>query len=379
MIYEPVYEPKQLKIKNQSNSTLGRAALSLTAMVARTAVVAAQQAPIPTNTPMPGMCVTPITSNQVNVRSGPGMNYNIIGKLNPGESLKSISGQSEQGWYAVQMDGAGTTAYISQEVARQLHCTQVQNFLLNYAGIEVPSVIFQDLVIAGEIPHELTAQQIYNVYKVIESEIPSDAPWSVCPDRSRYRKMVLFAPLTDLISVIDNFPKGANAVASMVGFDGTKVYPYARCAPGDEVFLVATVNLDLVSINSYHSSTRGRGNANYITQIVTQLGHEISHLFGTAHYEMGKDVPSLHNAYFVGSATSRAYFDNCEGEFNIKLCLDLQGAFFNGAVEASREEEANIINDVAGSLLNSISANLPDNFNLAIEVNNIKIPMHFEF
>lgn len=377
MIYEPKYEPQQATIKNQSNSILGRAALTLTAMVGGTAVVAAQEVPLPTNTPMPGMCVT--ASNQVNIRSGPGMNFDIIGKLNPGESLKSISGQSEQGWYAVQIDGSATKAYISQEVAQELHCSQVQDFLVNYAGIEVPSVFFQDLVIAGEIPQELTAQQVYNIYKVIESEIPSDAPWSVCPDRARYRKMVLFAPLTDLISVIDNFPTGANAVASMVRFDGTKVYPYSRCTPGEEVFLVATVNLDLVSINSYHSSTRGRGNGNYITQVVTQLGHEISHLFGTAHYEMGKNVPSLHNAYFVGSATSRAYFDNCDGEFNIKLCLDLQGAFHNGAVEATEEEEANIMNDVAVTLLNRISANLPDNFNLGIEVNNIKIPTQFEF
>ncbi len=71
--------------------------------------------PTPTHTPTP---VTPqiVSSTTVNIRSGPGTNYPIIGSLPPNTPLLPVIGRNETGsWWQVQLD-EGEAGWVSDEV-----------------------------------------------------------------------------------------------------------------------------------------------------------------------------------------------------------------------------------------------------------------------
>ncbi len=53
-----------------------------------------------------------VTGKSLNVRSGPGKDYESIGKLNQGDTVK-ITGVSDNGWYRIDLDGK--EGYVSDQ------------------------------------------------------------------------------------------------------------------------------------------------------------------------------------------------------------------------------------------------------------------------
>jgi hypothetical protein len=76
--------------------------------------------PPPTNTPTATITPTPImpqvvSETPVNVRSGPGLNYPVIGALRPGEKLEVIGRDEQAAWWQVQLAG-GVVGWVSNSV-----------------------------------------------------------------------------------------------------------------------------------------------------------------------------------------------------------------------------------------------------------------------
>jgi len=75
--------------------------------------------PPPTNTPTATVTPTPVIPQvvseiTVNVRSGPGVNYPVIGALRPGEKLEVIGRDEQAAWWQVQL--AGAVGWVSNSV-----------------------------------------------------------------------------------------------------------------------------------------------------------------------------------------------------------------------------------------------------------------------
>jgi hypothetical protein len=181
-----------------------------------------------------------------------------------------------------------------------------------------------------------------------------------------------------LHSIVQDFGKQYASAATIVRFDGQKVYPLTTCETGSDIYSAAIINLDLIPLTEIGISARGRANGSFDRVIAEYIGHEFSHLFGTRDHRNEE----LSGAYFVGTTTVRAYTGQCEGSPEINFCLDLQGVFqgSSGAVELTSEETKSYLEDINQLVFNRLKERFPKAFEqIALRVTSTYIENAPEF
>jgi hypothetical protein len=315
-----------------------------------------------------GFCATPASSSNVNIRSQPSTNSQILGTLESGRGIETRWNAKEKGWIKIDdYEGRGE-AWVSDDVANIVKCIELYEVTPAIDGVQLPIQFVNELAILGEIPHEFTPETVYNLYKTLETNIPGQ-PGLEPSDciKGIPRRMVIFTDISTLHGLVSNFGKQYASAATIVRFDGQKVYPLTACETTSDIWSAAIINLDIIPLSEFGTSTRGRDNGNFDRIIAEYIGHEISHLFGT------KDIRDqvLSSAYFIGTTTVRAYTGQCEGSPEINFCLDLQGVFegSSGSVELNESEIRNQINHIRELVFNRIQERFPKAFaNIALRV-----------
>jgi uncharacterized protein YgiM (DUF1202 family) len=67
----------------------------------------ATEPPQPTATSAPAVQLPAEASSQINVRSGPGTDYPVVGQLEPGESAAVIGRNGDSSWWQIDLAGGG--------------------------------------------------------------------------------------------------------------------------------------------------------------------------------------------------------------------------------------------------------------------------------
>ena len=149
---------------------------SLPDEIVATATPTATETPLPTATP-DGVIIT-ITSARQNVRSGPGLNYDVIGQLSQGDQAQVVGANVDLSWVAINF--RGQTGWLSRSILDIFGNTNTIPILpvpptptpqptpLPTATSLPPSIA--DIVITNAVPNRLTTGGAFSITVTVRNQ-----------------------------------------------------------------------------------------------------------------------------------------------------------------------------------------------------------------